>query len=100
VTLTARGRRSRPEQTKRQLDDLAIPVSKRKHISLLACELGEFLSSLPSRCLISVTLVGALLAASTGIVGATVVAMGLLSLPTMMKAGYDPKLATGACGRP
>ena len=38
---------------------------------------------------------GALLAASTGVVGATVVTMGLLSLPAMMRAGYDPKLATG-----
>jgi len=44
---------------------------------------------------ISVTLVGMLLAASTGIVGATVVTMGLLSLPTMLKRGYDPKIATG-----
>jgi tripartite ATP-independent transporter DctM subunit len=40
-------------------------------------------------------IVGALLAASTGIVGATVVTMGLLSLPAMMRAGYDPRLATG-----
>jgi tripartite ATP-independent transporter DctM subunit len=45
---------------------------------------------------VSVTIVGALLAASTGIVGATVVTMGLLSLPTMLRAGYDPKLATGS----
>jgi len=44
---------------------------------------------------ISVTLVGMLLAASTGIVGATVVTMGLLSLPTMLKKGYDTKIATG-----
>jgi tripartite ATP-independent transporter DctM subunit len=44
---------------------------------------------------ISVTLVGMLLAASTGIVGATVVTMGLLSLPTMLKRGYDPSIATG-----
>lgn len=44
---------------------------------------------------ISVTLVGMLLAASTGIVGATVVTMGLLSLPTMLKRGYSPQLATG-----
>lgn len=44
---------------------------------------------------ISVIAVGAVLAASTGIVGATVVTMGLLSLPAMLKAGYDPKLATG-----
>nr|WP_277987361.1 TRAP transporter large permease subunit [Halomonas tianxiuensis] len=37
-----------------------------------------------------------LLAASTGIVGATVVTMGLLSLPTMLKRGYSPSLATGS----
>jgi len=43
----------------------------------------------------SVTLVGMLLAASTGIVGATVVTMGLLSLPTMLRHGYDPRIATG-----
>ncbi|CRI63437.1 putative TRAP dicarboxylate transporter, DctM subunit [Thiocapsa sp. KS1] len=44
---------------------------------------------------ISVTLVGMLLAASTGIVGATVVTMGLLSLPIMMRRGYSPSLAAG-----
>ena len=44
---------------------------------------------------ISVSIVGALLAASTGIVGATVVTMGLLSLPTILSKGYDPKIATG-----
>lgn len=44
---------------------------------------------------ISVVIVGALLAASTGIVGATVVTMGLLSLPTMLKRGYSVELATG-----
>jgi len=44
---------------------------------------------------ISVIMVGAVLAASTGIVGATVVTMGLLSLPTMLKRGYTPELATG-----
>jgi tripartite ATP-independent transporter DctM subunit len=44
---------------------------------------------------ISVTLVGMLLAASTGIVGATVVTMGLLSLPTMMKRGYSAEVSTG-----
>ncbi|MDG1295855.1 MAG: TRAP transporter large permease subunit [Saprospiraceae bacterium] len=44
---------------------------------------------------ISVVIVGALLAASTGIVGATVVTMGLISLPTMLKQGYSPELATG-----
>lgn len=43
----------------------------------------------------AVTIVGMLMAASTGIVGATVVTMGLMSLPSMLKHGYDPKLATG-----
>ena len=45
---------------------------------------------------LAVTGVGMLLAASTGIVGATVVTMGLLALPTMLRAGYDARLATGA----
>lgn len=44
---------------------------------------------------ISVCIVGALLAASTGIVGATVVTMGLISLPTMLKYNYSPSLASG-----
>jgi len=44
---------------------------------------------------ISVIIVGMLLAASTGIVGATVVTMGVLSLPSMLRAGYSPSLATG-----
>ncbi|MCB2080405.1 MAG: TRAP transporter large permease subunit, partial [Novosphingobium sp.] len=51
---------------------------------------------LPAGLGISVTFVGVLLAASTGIVGATVIAMGLLSLPTMLKRGYDPALASGS----
>lgn len=44
---------------------------------------------------ISVIVVGAMLAASTGIVGATVITMGLISLPTMLKRNYNPELATG-----
>ena len=50
---------------------------------------------LPGGLGISVVLVGMLLAASTGIVGATVVTMGILSLPSMLKAGYRPSLAAG-----
>lgn len=53
---------------------------------------GRFRSGLA----VSVVLVGMLLAASTGIVGATVVTMGLLSLPTMLKKGYSPSFATGS----
>ena len=49
----------------------------------------------PGGLAISVVVVGTLLAASTGIVGATVVTMGLLSLPTMLKRGYSAELATG-----
>ena len=45
---------------------------------------------------LSVIAVGALLAASTGIVGATVVTMGLLALPTLLKHGYSPRLAGGS----
>ncbi len=65
----------------------------------IAEELLETLSSLFGTLRgglgISVTLVGMLLAASTGIVGATVVTMGLLSLPTMLKRGYSPEVAAG-----
>ncbi len=50
---------------------------------------------LPGGLGISVVVVGMLLAASTGIVGATVVTMGILSLPTMLRTGYQPALACG-----
>jgi len=58
--------------------------------------MGRLFGSLRGGLGISVSIVGALLAASTGIVGATVVTMGLLSLPTMLRRGYDPKLACGS----
>ncbi len=61
----------------------------------LLVTMGRLFGTLRGGLGLSVILVGALLAASTGIVGATVVTMGLLSLPAMMRAGYDPKLATG-----
>ena len=68
--------------------------------SRLAEELLDTLSALfgalRGGLAISVTIVGMLLAASTGIVGATVVTMGLLSLPTMLRRGYDPAVSTGA----
>ena len=57
--------------------------------------LSSLFGSLRGGLGISVTLVGMLLAASTGIVGATVVTMGLLSLPTMLRRGYAPEIATG-----
>ena len=61
----------------------------------LLLTMGKLFGNLRGGLGISVILVGALLAASTGVVGATVVTMGLISLPAMMRAGYDPKLATG-----
>ena len=57
--------------------------------------LGLLFGGLRGGLAFSVVIVGTLLAASTGIVGATVVTMGLLCLPTMLKRGYDPKIATG-----
>jgi tripartite ATP-independent transporter DctM subunit len=57
--------------------------------------LGMLMGRLRAGLGIAVVLVGALMAASTGIVGATVITMGLLSLPTMLKRGYDPAIATG-----
>ena len=61
----------------------------------LLVNLARVFSRVPAGMAVSVVVVGALLAASTGIVGATVVTMGLMSLPTMLKRGYSPKLATG-----
>ncbi|WP_026376774.1 TRAP transporter large permease [Aestuariibacter salexigens] len=61
-------------------------------LTAMAQVFGRFRAGLA----ISVIVVGMLLAASTGIVGATVVTMGLLSLPTMLKRGYAPSLATGS----
>jgi tripartite ATP-independent transporter DctM subunit len=57
--------------------------------------LGLLFGGLRGGLAFAVVIVGTLLAASTGIVGATVVTMGLLCLPTMLKRGYDPKIVTG-----
>ncbi len=61
----------------------------------LLLTMGKLFGNLRGGLGISVILVGAMLAASTGVVGATVVTMGLISLPAMLRAGYDPKIATG-----
>jgi len=61
----------------------------------LLTTMGKLFGNMRGGLGISVIIVGTLLAASTGIVGATVVTMGLISLPAMMRAGYDPKLACG-----
>lgn len=57
--------------------------------------MARVFAGIPGGLGLSVIVVGMLLAASTGIVGATVVTMGILSLPTMLKAGYRPSLACG-----
>ena len=82
---------------------LAVPLFVFMGITLERSQIAEDLlttmarafGSMPGGLAISVVVVGALLAASTGIVGATVVTMGLLSLPTMLKNGYSTELATG-----
>ncbi|MFZ4121989.1 MAG: TRAP transporter large permease [Caulobacterales bacterium] len=62
----------------------------------LLTTMGDLFGSLRGGLLFATTIVGALLAASTGVVGATVVTMGLLSLPVMLARGYDKSLATGS----
>ncbi len=61
----------------------------------LLTTMGRVFGSLRGGLAFSVIAVGTLLAASTGVVGATVVTMGLISLPAMLRAGYDPRLACG-----
>ena len=74
---------------------MGVMLQKSKIAEELLESMAILMSNVRSGLTISVTLVGALLAASTGIVGATVVTMGLLSLPTMLKKGYAPSLSTG-----
>lgn len=74
---------------------MGVTLERSKVAEDLLDGMSELFGSRPGGLGFSVILVGALLAASTGIVGATVVTMGLLSLPIMLKRGYDPKLATG-----
>ncbi|MEQ1931306.1 MAG: TRAP transporter large permease subunit [Parvularculaceae bacterium] len=75
---------------------MGVILEKSKIAEELLDEMAKLFGSMPGGLGISVTLVGALLAASTGIVGATVVTMGLLSLPTMLRRGYDPAFASGS----
>ncbi|MDH5391888.1 MAG: TRAP transporter large permease subunit [Gammaproteobacteria bacterium] len=74
---------------------MGVMLEKSRVAEKLLETMASLFGPLPGGIAISVTLVGMLLAASTGIVGATVVTMGLLSLPTMLKHGYDTKIATG-----
>lgn len=74
---------------------MGVVLEKSRLAEQLLSSMAAIFGKLRGGLAISVVAVGALLAASTGIVGATVVTMGLMSLPTMLKRGYDPKLATG-----
>ncbi len=74
---------------------MGVMLEKSKIAEKLLDSMASLFGSLRGGLGISVTLVGMLLAASTGIVGATVVTMGLLALPSMMRRNYDPSIATG-----
>ena len=74
---------------------MGVMLEKTKIASKLLDSIGDLFGSIRGGLGIGVVLVGMLLAASTGIVGATVVTMGMLALPSMLKAGYDEKIASG-----
>jgi len=74
---------------------MGITLERSKIANDLLTTMARVFGPLPGGLAVSVVVVGAFLAASTGIVGATVVTMGLLSLPTMLRHGYSPQLATG-----
>ncbi|WP_010139297.1 TRAP transporter large permease subunit, partial [Oceanicola sp. S124] len=74
---------------------MGITLERSKIANDLLTTMARVFGPLPGGLAVSVVVVGAFLAASTGIVGATVVTMGLLSLPTMLRAGYSPELSTG-----
>jgi len=74
---------------------MGITLERSRIANDLLTTMARVFGPLPGGLAVSVVVVGAFLAASTGIVGATVVTMGLLSLPTMLKNNYAPQLATG-----
>lgn len=74
---------------------MGVMLEKSRVAEKLLESMSQLFGGLRGGLAFSVLLVGALLAASTGIVGATVVTLGLLALPTMLRRGYDPALATG-----
>lgn len=74
---------------------MGIILQRTKLAEQLLEAMGQLFGSLRGGLAISTILVGALLAASTGVVGASVVAMGLISLPVMLRHGYKTELATG-----
>jgi len=74
---------------------MGVMLERAKIAESLLEAMSELFGSLHGGLGLAVTIVGMLMAASTGIVGATVVTMGLLSLPTMLKRGYDPSISCG-----
>ena len=74
---------------------MGVMLEKSKMAEDLLHTMDEVMRGIKGGLGIAVIIVGMLLAASTGIVGATVVTMGLLALPTMLKQGYCPKIASG-----
>lgn len=74
---------------------MGVMLEKSKIAEQLLLTMGKLFGRLRGGLGISVIVVGALLAASTGVVGATVVTMGLISLPAMLRARYDPGLSSG-----
>ncbi|SFA79219.1 TRAP transporter, DctM subunit [Poseidonocella pacifica] len=74
---------------------MGITLERSRIANDLLTTMARVFGPLPGGLAVSVVVVGAFLAASTGIVGATVVTMGLLSLPTMLRNGYSPELSTG-----
>lgn len=74
---------------------MGVVLEKSRIAEELLETMGRLFGPLRGGLGVSVVFVGALLAASTGIVGATVIAMGLIALPTMLRSGYNPTLASG-----
>ena len=74
---------------------MGIMLERSRIADELLTKMANIFGPLPGGLAVSIVVVGAFLAASTGIVGATVVTMGLLALPTMLKNNYSPELATG-----
>ena len=74
---------------------MGVVLQKSRIAEELLQTMGRLFGTLRGGLGFSVVVVGALLAASTGIVGATVIAMGMIALPTMLRNGYSPRLASG-----
>ena len=74
---------------------MGVMLERSRLADQLLQSLARLMRGTPGGLGIAVVVVGAMMAASTGIVGATVVTMGLISLPTMLRRGYDPSVSTG-----